>query len=80
MSDDSKPAASRYPECDKLDAVHEQRELIVAFLDWCEEHASSDITVYQTHSHLAHRFLGINEETLERERRMMLKEIRDAQR
>ena len=79
MQRDEKPEPSRWPESDKLSAKVKDRDLIVAFLDWCDEQATADVTVYQTHSHLAHRFLKIDEETLERERRMMLKEIRDAQ-
>lgn len=82
-------ADERYPEATKLSAAHDARSAVADFLEWCEgqgfviaayapEVSRHPVVLPETHEMLIMRFLGIDAGALERERREMLKELRDA--
>lgn len=69
-------------ECDKLNAVHDRRLALLAFLEWLGaqgidlHYTETDAPVMERYDQLVLRFFEIDASKLEEERRKMLEELR----
>lgn len=90
LKDEEAPAAPESPsgELQKFAASHEARKAVNDFLDWCEEQglclASFEAgkewprPLIESRDQMLHRYLGIDPQALERERRALLVAARAA--
>lgn len=77
-------AREKYPECEKLNRLGDERRHLAQFLEWCEErrtelgvwtsgeYRDSFDPLNKRHEQLIFEYLGIDPKKLERERRAML--------
>lgn len=81
-------ADTKYPECEKLAAVHDKRMAIIDFLEWAETEGMMLAEYYNDtqlflargqHDDFAMRYFGIDMKKLDKERRAIIGAHREIQ-